>query len=286
LDAFYANKFGDVNLGGRITYAEQSNSIDTGFLFGYQNIQSENWGFSLGMGLNDWAGFNKVNFHVDYDVDFFTAPIYTYYFEDGTVPIIENQGIQSFRLGTLMDSTLSKDSNLRLFGDAKFDQFKILDWTEPVELNFNQKDIDLGAAINQKVFDGKGLITSGLILDYYAAKETDLTNGTIIDAWDVLWNVAAEAEVASWLTLRTGLEFPLFARAWEGPVNDVYSSNAPSDTVAFSMGAGINYSNFILDLKVNQESLESAISDVHPGQGLLTAGNMFTVEEADLSYKF
>ncbi len=287
IDAFYANKFGDVNLGGRITYDEDFLTNIGGGPFG-NNIQSENWGFSLGAGLTDWAGFKQANFHVDYDVNFFTSDRYPYFL--GTIPAVENQGVQSLRLGTLMDYTVAKDTNLRLFGDVKFDEYKWVFWFAPIELDYEQKNIDLGAAFNQTVFDGKATLTSGLILDYYGAKELDITNGQVQDSWDALWNLGAEAEVSDWLTLRTGVEFPLFARDWGAifiPGNgNFYFNNQNIDTVAFSTGAGINFENLTLDLKVNVSSLDNAINNVNPGQGLFTAGNMLTVGEADLKYKF
>jgi hypothetical protein len=291
LDLFWANKYGDANLGVRLTYAE---SWISGFFAADDVEQTENWGLSLGAGVNNFIGFQQANFHLDYDFQSITStPSINYFF--GSFPYLNDNGIQSFKVGTLLESSLSANNTLRLFGDAKADQYKIEIWGggPPEELDYNQKDIDLGAAVNQKVLDGKGLVISGLILDYYNAKENIITGGQAQDAWNILWNVAAEGEVASWLTLRTGVEFPLFSRDWgvilpfsSLPVGNNYLNDTTPGTVAFSMGAGINFQNFVLDIKVDQTSLDDSINNVHPGQGLLTAGNMFTVTEADMKYKF
>jgi|GEM_PF-1943168 len=300
IDAFYANKIGDATLGGRISYAENWNSS---YLL-YGTIKTENWGFSLGLGLPNFLGFKQASIHADYDVQFTNTPLLSDFGFPG-IPEFENDGIQTFRIGTLLDSDLAKDTNLRLFGDMKLDQYKYTElntfyflssfgFPYPPILDYNQNSIDLGASVNQTVFDGKGMLTSGLIFDYYAAKENAITSGQSQQSWDAFWNVAAEAEVADWLTIRTGIEFPLYSRdfgvidptGFGPPGGNFYLSNTTPGTVAFSTGAGINFENFILDLKINESSLDASINNVNPGKGLFTAGNMLTVGEADLKYKF
>lgn len=97
-----------------------------------------------------------------------------------------------------------------------------------------------------------------------------------------------ESEVASWLTLRAGIQKAIVSRGYdsEDAVNETYFDNSRDD-VKFSTGFGINWQNFTLDADVNVESLEEdSLADVEPGRGIFFGGDLVEVSTADLRYKF
>jgi hypothetical protein len=136
-------------------------------------------------------------------------------------------------------------------------------------------NVMVGLSGNRKVNDGKGLVSTGLMIIY------NTTTGTADDC-QLKWFGSVESKVADWLTLRVGGNTALY------DATQLVAFN-------FATGASINWQNFVLDLNVDPASLENSIKNVQPGNGIFygtninngpTTSNILTVTEADLSYKF
>jgi hypothetical protein len=263
-DLFWAQNTGLGDLGLHLSYGEV-------FLTTGTEVQAETWRFSAGLGTTNLGPFQEGNFHLDLGK------------ASGTQfnPSGADQGVYSLGLGTLMTASLADQEDMRVFADVELDQAIY----PPTNLNNSDGEIDLGTSLNHKFKDGKGLVSTGLVLDYLSGKVNDST--ATLDTWLVLWNCSLERQVADWLTLRAGLASPLLARAYDSANATTYTSSA-SGKIDFSTGFGIAWGNFILDGSLNVASLENSINNVAPGNGLLfTNGNpMFQVAEADLKYKY
>ena len=262
-DLFWAQNTGLGDLGLRLSYGEMFSTTGTA-------VQAESWRLSAGLGEKDFGVFQEANFHLDLGKT--TATQFNPYGTDA--------GVYSLSLGTLMQSALSGDEDLRLFGDIELDQAIY----PPSNLNDSDGEIDLGTSLNHKFKDGKGLVTTGLVFDYLSAKFN--ANVNTLDSWLILWNASLEHQVADWLTLRAGLAYPFLARGYYSGGSKPYSSSS-SGNVDFSTGFGINWENFTLDGAIKVSTLENSVNNVQPGTGLLfNNGNMFQVAEEDLKYNY
>jgi hypothetical protein len=257
LDVFWADPLGGADLGIHLNYGGVYNNT----------FQSANWGLSLGLGFANVGAFSEGNIHADLLEDKILD----------TATNTRDNGVYTAALGTLWVAGVDTDDSLRLFGDMNLSGYHFNDDDEM----FNM--LDLGLSLNRKINGGKGLLATGLVLDYLGYKY-DQENETI-DDWEALWDASLESQVADWLTLRAGIETALVARDYD-------STNAPTfldsaqEPVGFSFGFGINWENWTLNASTSVNSFESTISNVQPGNGIFFSGNLMTVSVADLRYKF
>lgn len=257
LDAFWAQPIGGADLGMHLNYGEFWNG----------NQQDEQWGLSLGLGFANWAGFDQANIHLDYS---FISAL-------GTVTNVRDNGIWTAQVGVLGQTQLDSPDALRLFGELRQDV-----------CHFGGEDVEttasyLGAELNRKVFDGKGLVVTGLTLDYASSTYTG-TKEKIVD-WVLFWNGGVESQVADWLTLRSGLDANVVSRQYDSTASPTYGTDIYHN-VYYTAGFSINWQNFTLNAAVNIADLESQLSGIQPGRGLFFPGNTLTVDYADLKYKF
>jgi hypothetical protein len=263
-DLFWAQPTGLGDLGLRLSYGEIFQTTGT-------EVQAETWRLSAGLGTQGLGPFQEANFHLDLGK------------ATGTQfnPSGNDAGIYTLALGTLMSTALADQEDMRVFADVELDQTIY----PPANLNDSDGEIDLGTALVHKFKDGKGLVSTGLVLDYLTGKLND--NTATLDDWLVLWNCSVERQVADWLTLRAGLAAPLVARAYYTGNTPTYTSSA-SGQIDFSTGFGITWENFILDGSIKVSSLENSINNVQPGNGLLFTNGTSPLQvlEADLKYKY
>ena len=245
--------------------------------------QVDNLGLSVGLGLTNVGPFNQLNFHADYNV------------VDATESEVQNNGIFTIKEGALASSDLDQDDSLKLFLDLRQDQFRATDEAIPAIDDISQFASDLGLSMNHKIQGGKGLVSTGLIFDYVSMSSKAgvfpfTPEPFNIDTWILVWNASLEYPVLDWLTLRTGLAKAVVARAYDSinlEGNGIYYDGTGSP-VAFNVGFGINWQNWILDANVDVSSLEDSINGVQPGNGIFfTNGDPIAqVVSADLKYKF
>jgi hypothetical protein len=252
LDLFWAKSVGGADLGLHFNYGETFNS-------------SENFGLSAGLGFANAGAFSEGNIHVDCLM------------QNVTAGATKDSGIYTIALGTLWQASLSGNEDIRLFGDFQLLQDKMGAIDENLTL------IDLGTSLNHKILDGKGLVSSGLILDYFASKMN--TTGEAENSWTLLWNASVEAQTASWLTLRAGVVKAIVARLYHSTGSPTYTDDERFP-VWFSTGFGVNWQNWTLNTSVNVSTLENSINHVQPGNGLFFAGDIVSVAEANLQFKF
>lgn len=274
LDLFWGKKFGDSDFGLHFNYA--SGNTDSG-PDNDTDLQVSVYSLDAGLGLSNIGPFNSLNIHAGY---------LTQSFNDHAGD--KDNGIYNAKLGALATSALNPDNDLRLFADLMFDGYKIPNFND----DLSDWNLNLGAAINRKIDGGKGLFSTGLILGYQSFTSPASSSNYKVASWDLLWNASLEAPVSDWLTVRTGLTKLIVSRVWDANNNwdndGTYfdNSNDRSQNVQFSTGFGINWQNFTLNASVSAASLENSIQNIQPGKGILFAGNILTVETADLSYKF
>jgi hypothetical protein len=227
---------------------------------------------------------NQLNIHADYAMQSLTNL--------AAAPGVKNtdNGISTIKIGALGQADVNDTNSIRPFVDFEMDSDNQTDLSK-----FNDSDWDatLGASCVHKVNGGKGLVSTGLLVNFANAtnKAIGATTTTETDEaiWEIVWNGSVESQVADWLTLRAGIEKPLVSRYYQSTATTTYVNNAAAATpVAFNTGFGITWQNFTLNGMVSASSLENSINNVQPGNGLLftNGNNIVTVEEADLAYKF
>ena len=251
VDLMWANSFSGTSVGVGLNY---SNTSDNG-----ANTDRD-IAIKLGVGLPTDM-FSQLNIHAGYEMGSQTV-------NNTSTP----NSPSIITAGALAQKDLDANNNLRMFVDFGTDSN--LGWNK----NDSYTNIQLGLAGNRKVNDGKGLVSTGLIIGY--------TNQTgTADNFNLNWNGGVESKVADWLTARTGISKLIY----NGQNNNLATFN-------FAMGASINWQNFTLDLNVNPASFENTITNIQPGNGIFygndanntnnNLGAILTVSEADLTYKF
>lgn len=285
-DAFWGQGIGGADLGVHLNYG------DTGVGNGDSTVspaEADKVGLAVGLGFTGAGPFDSLNVHVDYDTESITDV-------NNDSSKNKDNGVYDVKLGALGQVNVSTDNFIKVFADASINQEDLKDLQG---FNVNATTFDLGASCSHKVNGGKGLVLTGLILNYLGGQrtvyETSPTPNEVDsqNEWDLVWNASLESELASWLTARFGLYAPIVSRAYVFGDTPSYFSNVDNN-VCFSSGFGINWQNFTLDAMINVESLENSIASVEPGNGLFFAGangnaengEIIAVEEADLHYKF
>jgi len=243
----WGNNFSGTTFGVALNYSATS--------WDSNNTYNRDMGINVGVGLTADT-FSQIDIHASYDTGSAAAA--------GTSA---NNAPSIINIGALAQKDLDANNDLRMFANVA------LGSDAGFLANTSSTNVNVGLAGNRKVNDGKGLVATGLMINY-----TDVTGSS--DDYQLLWFGSVEAKVADWLTLRTGGNATLYdATGYAG--------------FAFKTGASINWQNFILDLDVNPASFENSIAHVEPGEGIFFTnvnGNadngIVTVTEADLSYKF
>ena len=258
MNLLWANNFSGLTLGVGVDYSDT----------GYNGLvaagdSGNNYGrdiaIKLGMGVTADT-FSQINFHLGYEM----ASAYAGGTSASNAPSV-------ISAGALAQKDLDANNDLRMFADLAL-------LSNPAFIaNQSDSNVVVGLAANRKVNDGKGLVSTGLMIDYVG------TEGSA-DNYILAWTGNVESKVADWLTLRTGISKQLY--------------NALNTTAFnFNTGASINWQNFTLDVVVSPTSLENSIANVQPGNGIFygnevvggsnnNGGAIVTVSEADLSYKF
>jgi len=271
-DLFYGTGIGGGNLGVHVNYTD--NGIQTAGV-----DEEDQVALSLGLGLNSVGPFSQLNIHADYGMDSVT--------KIGATTKNKDNGINTIKLGALGQADLSDTSYIRTFLDLASDQDNL---TDLVNTNWSDMSAVLGASLDHKVNGGKGLVASGLVIDWIGGKEN--VGGQTFDSWVLFWNGSVESQVADWLTIRAGLEKALVDRQYNSAGTPTYYGITPAGSIGqnvdFSTGLSINWQNFTLNGRVTAASLENSINNVAPGNGLLfTNGQpIVMIHEADITYKF
>jgi hypothetical protein len=264
VDLFWAGDISGANLGVHVNYA--NNGI----------VSNGNWeeaqiALNLGLGFQSVGPFSQLNIHAGYGFMSTT--------EKGTPTLNKDNGTSSIKLGALAQAELSDTNSLRIFADASINQDNMTDLDN---FNLSSFAVVAGVSCGHKVNGGKGLVSTGFIIDYIGS---NLSGSYIENSYAVLWNASMETEVANWLTLRAGLAKALMSRVYDSDNGFTWFDNS-NDNAAFNVGFGINWQNFVLDGYVDASSLEDSINDPQPGRGLFFGGNIVTVSGADLKFKF
>jgi hypothetical protein len=265
---------GDVAL--HLTYGDDENPVSA------DKYTSQVWGLSLGLGLGPWMGFSQTNVHVDYAEDFVQD-------NNGKTPLGDN-GIYTLKLGALAQTDLNANDALRLFIDGQYDNDSLPTGWFAAQQAANDYELLLGASIKHAI-SSKGFVSTGLELEYDNVNPST-TNTDVV--YSAIWNGCVESALTSWLTMRAGLDKAIINQTYVqgAAVNTMDNSltqavGLGNNNVAFNVGFGINVENWMLDTNVKVEDLENGIGSFMPGQGILfTGGNVLTITEADLRYKF
>jgi hypothetical protein len=255
VDLFWAQSFGGADFGVRLNYGDMQNSgTDYARTFGAQ----------AGIGFKGDGAFSEADFHAGYAFG---------NFENGATGVSGN-GIFSLSLGSLLQHDMGLQDNLRLFGDFGLDQYQ-----DTSGLDTTQTLATLGLALNHAVHGGKGLLTTGLVVNGIGGDNE--TN------WSVGWNGSVEDSLTDWLILRAGLFKAIFDQQASG---GVVSDPTIPNTVVFNIGAGFRWENWALDTRVGVKSLEGSIQNFEPGNGIAfqssSNAGLVTLIEADLRYSF
>jgi hypothetical protein len=250
-----------------ILWGKSCSGTDLGLNFTYGDsfgtpLQAQDFGLSIGLGFSNVGAFSQGNIYLSYNM------------ENQTSGATKDGGIYTIKAGTLWLADLEPDTALHLFADLQMDQHKY------PGTDFSDTWVLLGPSINHKILGGSGFISTGLLLEYAAEN----SNPGILDAWNAIWNASVEAKVTDWLTLRSGLNKIVISRVYDQTHTPTYYDDSSDAT--YRMGFGINWQGFVLDTAISLSSLENSINHAQPGQGLFFAGDIVTVSEADLRYKF
>ena len=248
-DLFWAKDFTGAVFGAHLNYANTTTNPGTTY--------NRDMGLQLGLGLNGGSDLSQINFHAGFDT--VSAAV------GGTSA---NNTPSLITLGALIQKDMDANNDMRYFADLGLT-------SNPGGANTSNMLIQLGAAGNKKVLDGKGLVSTGLILGYDNAS----AGGNSTSQYTLDWQANVEAQAESWLTVRTGFD------------KQVYNGQFQAlGGIAYAVGASVSYQNFLLDLNVTPASLFNSIANVQPGRGIFFGGgaanNIVTVSEADVTYKF
>jgi hypothetical protein len=245
------------------------------FTYGDGGTETQVYGLSGGIGLGDVGPFGDLNVHLGYTG------------ESSNYGSHDHNYASTTTLGALTTSAINADNDWRTYLDLQFDGSNYNE-DEPGNV-YGDYAVQLGTALNHKIDSGKGLLSTGLLIDYLNAWSPSVDEGFAYEEWNLLWNASIEAPVNDWLTLRAGLTKDIVSRLYDKYRSyfgqPIYSNNA-DDNVEFSTGFAINWQNFTLDTTVSAESLENSINNVEPGRGIFFGGEIVEVDEADLKYKF
>jgi|GEM_PF-6767377 len=239
---------------------------------------------------------------------------------------VKDNGIYSAMIGAIMKNNLDENSDVRAFADVYLDQNNQTEaFTHDATGNglhneagdtdaeftskYNDIIADLGLGCNHKVLDGKATVGTGVGL-WWANSDQKLggttQNGTATtttyvpqnagpsafdeqtrDDMDWNWNAHVEAQVASWLTLRSGLTRPIIWRTTTVTTVNTYDPSGNGAVVSsvkttntrdawfggnfgtYSLGFGINWENWQLDADAQVGDVYQSIGNVSPGNGLL-----------------
>jgi hypothetical protein len=246
-DLLWGNNFSGTTFGVALNYSATSSDSNPNY--------DRDMGINLGLGLTADT-FSQIDIHLRYDM----GQQYALGKSTSNAPSVID-------FGGLAQKDLDANNDLRMFADVN------LGSNAGYVANSSATTVMVGLAGNRKVNDGKGLVSTGLMINYGSVTG-------FADDCQLLWFGSVESKVADWLTLRTGGQ----ARLYDATGNAGF---------AFATGASINWQNFVLDLNVNPASLENSITNVNPGNGLIFTENngnldhaIVTVSQADLSYKF
>jgi hypothetical protein len=266
VDLFWGQSLGDADLGVHLNYGD--NGIVTG-------NEAENFGVGIGLGFNAFGPFNQLNIHGDY--------AWLNQTDKGVSPAIHDNGVFTAKLGALASADVNADNSLRFSADLQMDQANTKDldgW------NYNQMSVVLGFACNHKVNAGKGLVSTGLLLDWTSGTWDNGTKENY-NEWSLLWNGSVESEIISnVLTLRAGINKALVARGYDNTDSPTYFDQN-RDNVSFNTGFGVNFGgNFTIDGTFNVSDLEDSLNALEPGSGVFFDGQFVTIERADVRYKF
>ncbi len=248
LDAFWAQKYSDVNLGIHVNYASQS--VSEYAAVGYVNppaggtLLNENevggdqvLGLDLGLGVKNfilWDSFNvavgysmgSVNYGIQDNAENST--------QNGTQNEINFQekdhGISEFRINALGVSKISDTTNGRLYLNIRLDSLGVdSTLTETADNGtletaagdqfaqtntYTDTNINIGYALNHKVGDGKAMVIASLtgIFDDRKWTATDLENAGGSSTANQVEDTSGETveETALVIPLNVAFEAPLF----------------------------------------------------------------------------
>ncbi len=275
VDLFWATSSDSANFGIGLNYADNQapqnayNEVETGTpvpansagTFTYTNY-ARVLGINVGLGLKN-TGFDELHIHAGYSYGTF---------EDSNLnsnisgdPYVENEsmkdnGIYTITLGALAQSSLDKDSNVRMFVDANLNQLNATgfdqeyDYTaglhtagsydEEVSSDFSSFGLQAGLGCNHKVNDGAAVVSSGLVFNY--GSSTSKLNDTIqqdtnaiytnengendYSTLSFIWNGSVDAKVASWLNLRAGISEHVFDRDSFKYIQNNYANGGTTST--------------------------------------------------------
>jgi hypothetical protein len=272
VDVFYGVALEGADLGVHVNYGDNG--------VGPSQIERMVLGLALGLGFTDFGPFNEANLHASYDL--FSA---TFEGFNGPGQNETDNGISTIKVGGLFSSDADDNTSIRLSGDVQLDNWNVED-----SFGFSQSafQVLLGLGCNHKVNGGKGMVNSGFLLNWMSGNFENTSVENASNAWALIWASSVETEVASWLTLRTGIQKAIVGRYYEEN-NGYYDTNGWPNSV-FNVGFGINWQNFVLDSQVNVSSLESLIAGPNAGAGIFYPGNnaqgIVSVAQADLKYRF
>jgi len=270
IDIFWAQNAGGADLGFHFNYGD--NGVQS-----LGNWETEQMALAMGLGFGAVGPFSQLNVHLDYATDFTT--------QIGLSTKNHDNGVYSLKLGGLGQLDVNETNYFKVFADVSMDQDNMTDLDN---YNFSDTTLVVGTSWDQKVDGGKGLIATGLVGEYVGST---VKGSYTDDGWVLLWDGAVEEEVASWITVRAGLEGAITAREYYTLGSPTFTQDTnttpPYTGYQFSTGFGINWSNFVLDANVSSGSFESSVNHVQPGNGLFfNNGNLLTVAGMDLRYKF
>jgi hypothetical protein len=338
VDVFWADHMGGYDLGIKLNYGDnQPNNPGNAVTTSSNNGVSSNnvdtartVGLDLGVGMkSDY--FSQVNFHGGYSLGSFQDS-QTYSDDSSNISNYSSKdnGIYTATADALLQHDFNPDNNVRLFGDWSLNQFAATDVVQDSnDNNYNDAEAvnysgsskydlmvaNLGLGMNHKFNQGKGLLTSGLLVSYWSSKQTanetdkpvSQTAASSYSAeedtttWDLSWNTGMELQVSGWLTLRAGIAKSVFNSTdtkltQSNPsaatqTDDTTGDGALYSGVQFHMGFGINFEDLVLNTVFSAQSLEQTIANVQPGNGIFfdnktgtNVGPIVTIVEADLSH--
>lgn len=248
-DLFWAKDFSGAAFGVRVNYANTVTAIP--------GTYNREMGLQLGLGLNGGSDLSQINFHAGFDTASISA--------GGTS---NNNAPSLITAGALLQHDTDANNDMRFFGDLGLT-------SDPGAVaNASNLLIQLGAADNKKVLEGKGLVSSGLIV---GVGSNSAGAGNSTSQFTLDWQANVEAQAESWLTIRTGFDKQVYNGLNQGAI-----------PIVFAVGASVNYQNFNLDLNVTPGSLFNSIANIQPGNGIFytNGNNILSVSEADVTYKF
>jgi hypothetical protein len=283
-------------------------------------------GLQVGVGMKDLGPFQEANFAAGYvlgKVQDSYSQVTADHLDDAASGVwVRDNGIYAANVNINLRHDIDANNNVKLyanwtvnnFGLKGIDDYDLINGTTnpryPDSMSEQERYtmFNLGLGANHTVNDGDGLVSAGVKLTMEKDRESA---SLFMDGQDVVSQirtygddyftdvkgqmvylpvfVSVEAKVKSWLTLRAGASYYLFGTEsiqYDTPQASEFGSGSVGGTISFNTGFGLNWKNFVLDGVFDTNALENNIANVQPGRGLLFGGNLATVTEADLKYKF